>query len=69
MPAALLKTLEEDELDPEERVQRCQADARQCLQVKRGGLDEKQQSPSGYVMHSRALASLEEFTNTFADLV
>src|SRR4029077_19908459 len=34
VPAALLKTLEEDELDPEERVQRCQADARQSLQVK-----------------------------------
>jgi hypothetical protein len=34
VPAALLKTLEEDELDPEERVQRCQADARQYLQVK-----------------------------------
>lgn len=34
VPAALLKTLEEDELDPEERVQRCQADARQFLQVK-----------------------------------
>jgi hypothetical protein len=34
VPAALLKTLDEDELDPEERVQRCQADARQLLQVK-----------------------------------
>ena len=34
VPAALLKTLDEDELDPEERVQRCQADARQYLQVK-----------------------------------
>jgi hypothetical protein len=34
VPAALLKTLEEDELDPEERVQRCQADARQFLEVK-----------------------------------
>jgi hypothetical protein len=34
VPAALLKTLEEDELDPEERVQRCQTDARQFLQVK-----------------------------------
>lgn len=34
VPAALLKTLGEDELDPEERVQRCQADARQYLQVK-----------------------------------
>jgi hypothetical protein len=34
VPAALLKTLEEDELDAEERVQRCQADARQYLQVK-----------------------------------
>ncbi len=34
VPAALLKTLEEDELDLEERVQRCQADARQYLQVK-----------------------------------
>jgi len=34
VPAALLKTLDEDELDPEERVQRCQADARQFLQVK-----------------------------------
>ena len=34
VPAALLKSLEEDELDPEERVQRCQADARQYLQVK-----------------------------------
>ncbi len=34
VPAALLKTLEEDELDPEERVQRCQTDARQLLEVK-----------------------------------
>jgi hypothetical protein len=34
VPAALLKTIEEDELVPEERVQRCQADARQYLQVK-----------------------------------
>ena len=34
VPGALLKTLDEDELDPEERVQRCQADARQFLQVK-----------------------------------
>lgn len=34
VPAALLKTLDEEELDPEERVQRCQADARQFLQVK-----------------------------------
>jgi hypothetical protein len=32
--AALLKTLEEDELDAEERVQRCQKDARQYLDVK-----------------------------------
>jgi hypothetical protein len=36
VPAALLKTLEEDDLDPEERVQRCQADARQYLEVKPG---------------------------------
>lgn len=34
VPAALLKTLEEDELDLEERIQRCQADARQYLEVK-----------------------------------
>jgi hypothetical protein len=34
VPQALLKALEEDELDPEERVQRCQVDARQFLQVK-----------------------------------
>jgi len=34
VPAAVLKTLQEDELDPEERVQRCQADARQYLEVK-----------------------------------
>jgi hypothetical protein len=34
VPAALLKTLEEDELDADERVQRCQADARQYLQVR-----------------------------------
>jgi hypothetical protein len=34
VPAALLKAIEEDELDLEERVQRCQADARQYLQVK-----------------------------------
>ncbi|HMJ61676.1 MAG TPA: hypothetical protein VK493_07920, partial [Bryobacteraceae bacterium] len=34
VPAALLKTLDEDELDPEERVQRCQTDARQFLDVK-----------------------------------
>src|SRR5581483_8011219 len=34
VPAALLKTLDEEELEPEERVQRCQADARQYLEVK-----------------------------------
>src|SRR5262249_32315977 len=34
VPAAVLKTLEEDELDAEERVQRCQADARQYLELK-----------------------------------
>ena len=34
VPAALLKSLEENELDLEERIQRCQADARQYLQVK-----------------------------------
>jgi len=34
VPAALRKAIEEDELDLEERVQRCQADARQYLQVK-----------------------------------
>ncbi len=34
VPAAVLKTLEEEELDTEERVQRCQADARQYLEVK-----------------------------------
>jgi hypothetical protein len=34
VPQALLKALEEDDLDVEERVQRCQADARQFLQVK-----------------------------------
>ena len=33
-PAALMKNLEEDELDLEERVQRCQSDARQYLHVK-----------------------------------
>ncbi len=32
--AALLKTLEEDQFDLEERVQRCQADARQYLEVR-----------------------------------
>jgi len=34
VPSALLKTLEEDELDVEERIQRCQIDARQFLSVK-----------------------------------
>jgi hypothetical protein len=34
VPAALFKAIEEDELDPEERVQRCQVDARQYLEVK-----------------------------------
>ena len=34
VPAAIMKTLEEEELDTEERVQRCQADARQYLEVK-----------------------------------
>jgi len=34
VPAALLRTMDEEELDVEERVQRCQADARQFLQVK-----------------------------------
>ena len=34
VPAALLTVLEEDELELEERIQRCQADARQYLAVK-----------------------------------
>ena len=34
VPSALLKTLEEDELDLEERVQRCQSDARQFLEAR-----------------------------------
>jgi hypothetical protein len=34
VPAAITKTLQEEELDAEERVQRCQADARQYLEVK-----------------------------------
>jgi hypothetical protein len=34
VPAAVLKNLEEEELDLEERVQRCQADARQYLNVR-----------------------------------
>ena len=34
LPAALLKSLGEDDLDVEERVQRCQTDARQYLDVK-----------------------------------
>ena len=34
VPAAILKALEEDELDAEERIQRCQADARQFLEIK-----------------------------------
>jgi hypothetical protein len=34
VPAALVKTLEEDELDVEERILRCQQDARQYLQVR-----------------------------------
>lgn len=34
VPAVILKTLEEDELDPEERLQRCQEDARQYLHVR-----------------------------------
>jgi hypothetical protein len=34
VPAAIKKTLEEEELDTEERVQRCQADARQYLEIK-----------------------------------
>ncbi len=34
IPSALLKTLEEDELDLEERVQRCQLDARQYVDVR-----------------------------------
>ncbi len=34
IPAAILKTLEEEQLDIEERLQRCQADARQYLAVR-----------------------------------
>jgi hypothetical protein len=34
VPAAVVKTFEEEELDLEERVQRCQADARQYLDVR-----------------------------------
>jgi hypothetical protein len=34
VPTAILKTLEEEQLDVEERIQRCQSDARQYLSVK-----------------------------------
>jgi hypothetical protein len=34
VPASILKTIAEEELDTEERVQRCQADARQYLEAK-----------------------------------
>jgi hypothetical protein len=34
VPGAVLKVIEEEELDPEERLQRCQSDARQFLSVK-----------------------------------
>ncbi|MCC7173987.1 MAG: hypothetical protein IT159_02230 [Bryobacterales bacterium] len=34
VPAALLKTIEEEQLEPEERVLRCQSDARQFLRVR-----------------------------------
>jgi hypothetical protein len=34
VPSALMKTLEEEELDLEERIQRCQTDARQFIDVK-----------------------------------
>ena len=34
VPAAVIRTLEEEELDTEERIQRCQADARQYLEVR-----------------------------------
>lgn len=34
VPAALMKMIEEEELDAEERIQRCQSDARQFLPVK-----------------------------------
>jgi len=34
IPAAVLKTLEEDQLDLEERIQRCEADARQFLDLR-----------------------------------
>jgi hypothetical protein len=36
VPAGVLRTLEEDQLDIEERIQRCQVDARQYLSVKPG---------------------------------
>ncbi len=36
VPAGVLRTLEEDQLDIEERIQRCQTDARQYLSVKPG---------------------------------
>ncbi len=36
VPAGVLRTLEEDQLDREERIQRCQADARQYLAIKPG---------------------------------
>jgi hypothetical protein len=34
VPSALMRTLEEEELDLEERIQRCQTDARQFLEIK-----------------------------------
>jgi hypothetical protein len=34
VPAVLLKTLEEEALDPEERFRLCESDARQFLSVK-----------------------------------
>src|SRR5258708_7729428 len=52
-PQALLKALDEDELGPEERVRRCQADARQFLQVKPDIDQCRSQIESSYSQPSR----------------
>ncbi len=60
VPSALLKALEEDELDLEERVQRCQADARQFLEVKPEMAWSRAQQAVTLLGHAGSLAAVAD---------
>jgi hypothetical protein len=61
-PAALLKTLEEEELDLEERIQRCQSDARQYLSVRPELAWSRAHQAVALLGEPMALAAIKDFS-------